>query len=507
MLRRVVSTSAREPKDIIRELKRHVHRLYKHIHPDRLGQFPQHRKVNEASFQVLQSAIERHFDRVEARTRNIPPQAFQPPKELTFFAKAKPKSSKGKHEQNVNDYGLHKAVVPFHETNLGHALHSLFESLGLEPPPQNILPGRRPGPLGQEGQRFSSLTELIRHARRVIMSNVQRQQTGNPRTAESDLDDEMLVTRLALQRSRGLYVTLGAGLPPKAKLVVIFRRLARTLSEVRTKYLSNLVVEMDGGFDVTLNTEGAYPWMQLGACASTETWRDSLSSSEVVAACQKSNKHMTRLRELEARVAIKLGIKLVMHNINVLGIENDETKGEAGREDSNHERMERMLRASAALDSYEQLLLSLISSEVESRQVREQVSVALMIDESDGVQCEAEQGVIRVGLSTGADAVLSALSSHGRGVHERFEQVRCERVAEEKRVANVKRAVGINSLRRAESVSTREWGEALAHMRADAGRLRGVLDGVPVVIGTQARVIVESGEVEVPHDFYRTIRV
>lgn len=506
MLRRVLSTSAREPQDIIRELKRHVHRLYKHIHPDRLGQFPKHRKVNEASFQILQSAIERHFDRVEARTRNTPPQAFQPQKELTFFAQGKPKSNTAEKERQVDDQGLHKAVIPFHETNLGHALHNLFEALGLEPPPQNILPGRKQGDKRQEGHQFSSLTELIRHARRVIMNNVQRQQSNSSTTARSELDDEMLVTRLALQRSRGLFVITGAGLPPKDKLVVIFRRLARTLSEIRKRDLSNLVIEIDGGFDVTLNTEGIYPWMQLGACASSESWLNGLSSDEVVTACQKSKDHVTRLRELEARTAIKLGVRLVMHNISILDIDDDEEEGEDAI-DRGQERIETMLRANPVLQQYEELLLSLISGKAGAGNTFEKQNVALMIDEGDGVHCEAEQGVIRVGLSGGAEGVISALSTQGGRVHQTFERVREERAAEEKRVANVKRAVGINSLRRGEDVSRREWVEALAHLRADAGRLRGVLDGVPVVIGRRARVIVESGEVEVPHDFYRTIRV
>lgn len=506
MLRRVLSTNVTDPKDVIRELKRHVHRLYKHIHPDRLGRFPQHRRVNEASFQVLQSALERHFDRVEARTKNIPPQAYQAPKELTFFAQEKQKSSEIMTRVKADDNGLRKAVIPFHESNLGHALHTLFESLGLEPPPHSILPGQKRAPFGQEGQEFVSLTDLVRHARRVIMTNVKKQHAGASASAQPGIDDEMLVTRLALQRSRGVHITLGAGLPGKEKLVLIFRRLARTLAGARRADLSHLVVEIDGGFDVCLNTEGAHPWIVLGACASAETWLDSLTSEEVSAACARSKQRMARLQEMEARTAIMLGVKLVMHNITVLEINGNSEDGEPASENK-HAKMEAMLRASSLLDEYEVLLQSLIELSNESNASQGMASVALMIEDGQGISTEAEQGVIRVGLSGGAIGVLAALRSHGASVSRTVEHVWAEREVEEKRVANVKRAVGINSLRRGEGVSNKQWSEALTRMRADAGRLRGVLDGVPVVVGTQARILAESGEVEVPFDFYESIRV
>lgn len=506
MFRRVVSTAARDPKDAVRELKRHVHRLYKHIHPDRLGRFPQHRRVNEASFQVLQSALERHFDRIEARTRNIPPQAYQGPRELTFFAQAKQKTVDAKKKAAIDDSGLNKAVISFHESNLGHALHSLFESLGLEPPPQHILPGQKGSSFGKEGHEFASLTDLIRHARRVIMTNVKRQQTGTSASPQPELDNEMLVTRLALQRSRGVYITLGSGLPGKDKLVLIFRRLAQMLAELRRSNVSNLVIEFDGGFDVSLNTEGAYPWLVLGACASAETWLSSLSSNEVISACQRCKDHMARLRELEARVAIKFGVKLVMHNIMVLDTSWPGDDYQPAKRDMQG-KMQAMINASPLLEEYEKLLLELIQSASDTMPVEEMHSVAIMIEEGDRVSSEPEQGVIRVGLSSGASSVLEAIRSEGAHVHCTFENVRAEREADERRVMNVKRAVGINSLRRGEEVTKRQWAEALAHMRKDAGRLRGVLDGVPVVVGTQARVIVESGEVEVPHDFYRSINL
>lgn len=506
MLRRVLSTNVSDPKDVIRELKRHVHRLYKHIHPDRLGRYPKHRRVNEASFQVLQSALERHFDRVEARTKSIPPQAYQAPKELTFFAQAKQNASETTAADEADDNGLRKAVIPFHESNLGHALHTLFESLGLEPPPHTILPGQKRSPFGQEGQEFASLTDLVRHARRVIMTNFKKQHAGAAASAQSVLDDEMLVTRLALQRSRGVHITLGAGLPAKEKLVLIFRRLAWTLAEARRANLSHLVLEIDGGFDVSLNTEGVHPWILLGACASAETWLDSLTSEEVTAACARSKERMARLRELETRTAIMLGVKLVMHNIAVLDINGDVGDGEPAS-DYKHAKMYTMLRASPLLDEYELLLQSLTEPGNSSNTSDGIGSVALMIEEGQGISTEAEQGVIRAGLSGGLAGVFAALRKHGTSVSRTVERVRAEKEAEEKRVANVKRAVGINSLRRGEGVSNRQWAEALAHMRADAGRLRGVLDGVPVVVGTRAKILAESGEVEVPFDYYESIRV
>lgn len=504
MWRRLFSSNVRDPKEATQELKRHVRRLYKHIHPDRLGQFPKHRAVNEASFQVLQDALERHFDRVEARIKDIPPQAPRGSQQLTFYA-----HSSSERPQCPAKDSLKKAVVRFHESNLGNALQSLFESLGLEPPPLSILPGRGKGSTGQE---FSSLTELVRHARHVIMTNVKKQHTGSTRSVNVDtgIDDEVLVTKLALQRSRGVNIVLGPGLPGKERLVLIFRRLARTMAGLRNLDLRNLVVEVDGGFEVALHSEGVYPWIILGACASGETWSQALSSQEVNRACQKSRHQTDHLRHLEAKAAIALGVKMVLHNVLLLEVQSNGSENEKPNPNTDGKQFRTMLRASKTLLEYEKMLEALLEATARAnlgRDSQKTDSVVLMIEEGAGSSTEPSEGVIRVGLREGSDGVIRALQDHGAGVDGHFRRLRTAKDREEKQVANVKRALGIGGLRRGEGVCDRDWAEALARMRADAGRLRGVLDGVPVIVGTQARLLAESGEIEIPFDFYRSIRL
>lgn len=477
MMWRALSGTA-SPGNNLRELKRHVLRLYKHIHPDRLGRYPHHRAVNESSFQVLQSAIERHFDRVEARTKNIPPQAPQSPQHLTFFA--------------THTDGLKKAVVKFHESRLGHALHSLFEELGLDPPPAEVLPGGR-----VQGVAFSSLTELVKHARHIAMMAIKRQETV-AKEAQA-MDDEVVVTRLALQRSRGVRVTLGDGLPGEGRLVHIFRRLVSILREIRGEDLSSLVVEFDGGFGTNLNTDGVFPWLSLGACASDESWKEVLQSAAVRAACDSSRSYMSGVQLLEAMAAKDLGVRLVMHDISL----GDATEGDAVMRSV----LDALVRGTKVLQVHRETLESLREKGVGGATVKVPgvSSLVLMLSQTAGTQCDTEEGVLRIGLDQDADTILGILRNEGPRINQQYEQGRLAREAEQKKLTNVKRALGIDSLRRHDHIGDREWHEALSHMREDAGRLRGVLDGIPIVIGTEARILGDSGEIEIPFDFRRAM--
>lgn len=492
MWRRVLSTHASDPKKTIRELKRHVYRLYKHIHPDRLGRFPEHRAVNEASFQVLQAALERHFDRVEARTHDLPPRAHHAPQQLTFFAQ--PAADKGECRRETD---LKKAVVRFHEANIGHGLHTLFRLLGLEPPPLSVLPGKN-ARSGVDGLEFSSLTQLVRHARRVISTNMETKQAGSDE-ADSGLDDEMLVTRLKLQRSRGVVITLGAGLPGREKLVLIFRRLAATMRQVGHVALDHLVVEIDGGFEVAFHTEGALPWITLGACASGDAWVRALSSEAVCRACEACRRRMERLRMLEAAAAKRLGVKMVLHNIRLVD------EGAGGCKDGTGGNLEKMVDGSEAMLRYERLLEALGDGRMGTRSTGTK-SVVVMLEPGSGTSVDVSQGVVRMGLSCSEEDVVRTLAARGAETNRRFERLRMRQEEEVRRVGAVKRAVGIGGLRRGEGVSDREWDEAVARMLGDAGRLRGVFDGVCVVVGTRMRVL-GDGSVEVPFDFYRSVRM
>lgn len=480
-------SSVPNPHAKLRELKRHVLRLYKHIHPDRLGRFPRQRAVNENSFQILQSAIDRHFDRVEARV-STPPPAPQPAQQLTFFAHGSAE------KENSDRHNLTKAVIHMHESRLGHALVSLFKELGLEPPPQNILPGTV---ADVEGMQFSSLRELIKHARQVEMELITKKNQATVNAVQRSIDDEVVVTRLALQRSRGVQIVLGTGLP--VKLERLFRRLSRTIRTARNVDLSTSVIELDGGFEVELNTSGAFPFIKLGACASEESWLETLGSKQACTAAKAGQTFALQLREMEAALARTIGVRLVMHDFQLV-------QGGAwdSKEQEETDNLDVHLNGSALLRRYQSVLRYCTSSSESDMGVVAidgVGSLALMFTEGSSFHTDVEQGVLRVGIDDDIDKIMESLKTHGAYVNSMYERKRVHAQNEEKRLSVVRRALGIRSIRRTEEVSGRDWDTVLTKLQSDSSRLRKVFDGTAVVIGTQARLLVDSGEVEIPHDY------
>lgn len=412
---------------------------------------------------MLQSALDRHFDRTEARNVSVPPQSMGA-QELTFFAK--------------RSEGLRKAVVSFHERRLGQVLHSLFEGLGLEPPPKDIL-GFTEG-----SKEFSSLTDLVRHARQVGMHSMRKQEVVMKEA--SVVDDEMLITRLALQRSRGVNIVHGKGLPSKERLIDLYRRLNRVLGGMRMN-VNGLIVELNGGFDVKLNTMGVYPWVSLGGCANDACWRSVLHGIAVGAACEECQRRHSDISVLEAKVAKMVGVRLVMHDIRFF----DMKRGD----------IEVLLDGSKELEKYYDILSGLSSKWTEkSIHIKGVSSIAMMVSQGNDNECDLDRGVMRMSLSSGADRMLRFVEEHGCKVNEEYERRKRGLEYEERLVKNGKRALKIGSLRRGEGLDEGEWLEALRRLQRDARRMRGVLDGMDVVIGTKGR-IGENGEIEIPHDY------
>ncbi|KAI0565122.1 T-cell activation inhibitor [Gracilaria domingensis] len=478
------------PEARLRELKKHILRLYKHIHPDRLGRFPQERKVNEHSFQVLQSAIDRHFDRFQARA-NTPPEAPKSSKELIFYAH----QVKSRHDCGTNE--LTKAVISLHESRLGHALASLFDELGLEPPPKSVLPVTG---IDRDGVEFMSLRELVKYARQVEMESIQTRGQEAATAAQRAVDEEVLVTRLALQRSRGFTIVLGTGLP--VKLERLFRRLNRTVRKLQEVDLRTVVIELDGGFHVEVNTNGSFPFVSLGACASEDTWIETLRSEEIRTAARASQRLVTELHGLEAALAGALGVRLVMHNIHLVDGADWESGSDVRQTKGNN--LEALLSGTESLEAYRNLLQSFIKSiekETVPMFVHEARSLALMFTDGHGFQIDLEQGVLRIGINDDQRKIAATLRAHGQYVSREYEMKKLHAEKEEKRLSNVRRSLGIPSLRRLQEVSDREWHTALTELRADASKLRGVLDGTPLVIGTRARMLTDTGEIEIPFDY------
>ncbi|CAN8062966.1 unnamed protein product [Agarophyton chilense] len=472
----------------LRELKKHVFRLYKHIHPDRLGRFPEERKVNEQSFQVLKSAIDRHFDRAEAQS-SVPPEAPKESHQLIFYAH---RVDTG-YQSDMK--GLTKAIVSLHESRLGQALASLFKELGLDPPPESILPGAG---IHFDSANFSSLTELVKHARRVEMESIlhKNQDVAN---ATQKAADEVLVTRLALQRSKGLTIVLGTGLP--AKLEKLFRRLSRIARQLQDVDLRTLVIELDGGFHVKVHTNGYFPFLVLGACASDETWLRTLKSEEIRSAVTASQGLVSELHDLETELARALGVRLVMHNITLIEGTDWKSLNDASRVKGQN--LSALISGSKSLETYHSLLQSFVES-IRKEYVPILVgarALALMFTEGHGFRIDTQQGVLQVGINDDQRTIAETLRAHGQDISREYEKKKEIAENEEKRLSCLRRTLGIPGLRRLEEVTDEDWNKVLSKLNADSRRLRGVLDGIPLVIGTQARMVVDTGEIEIPFDY------
>ena len=486
--------------DAVRELKRHVHRLYKHIHPDRLGQHPQERSINESSFQVLQSALERHFSRMDGSAQNqgsIPPPAPQKPQQLVFFSQGKEKH-------------LKKAVVHFHESTLGKTLHSLFESLSLDPPPKHLLPGHSSP---NQPIEFSSLTQLMRHARQVAMHTTSKRHsattqatTSTSTNTNSDTEHEVIVTRLALQRSRGVSIALGTGLPVDGKLFGVYRRLVLALREIRDIDLSTLIIEFNGGFDVQLNDQGSQPWLSLGVCATADLWQTIFASEQLRLACEESRYKMEAIREAEALAAHALGVRLMMHDITL--VEKERTADSNGITSG----LDTFLERSALMNEYEKLLKDIITKwrlNPEETHINNVKPLAVMIttgetlyDEDGNFSSDLERGVLCVPLSASTGGVSYGLRKDGPRVAALYTQKAKHREMEKTLVSRIRTGLQLGGLRRANGLEDKLYISALHQLKRHGGKLKGIFDGAAIVIGTQARLLIDTDEVEIPHDFH-----
>eukprot|EP00177_Eucheuma_denticulatum_P006979 GFKZ01012693.1.p1 GENE.GFKZ01012693.1~~GFKZ01012693.1.p1 ORF type:complete len:474 (-),score=84.52 GFKZ01012693.1:488-1909(-) len=458
----------------LRELKRHIHRLYKHIHPDRLHRYPSQRAVNEASFKTLQSVLQRHYDWFHNPTPPTqPPPPPLPPQQLTFFTHITNSTA------DPPNPPLNKSVTTLYEANLHSSLHSLFTSLNLPPPPSRLLHSPYSSPTSPS--QWTSLSALVKQARRVIPTNLR-----SARNSPSRPEDEGEILRLSMRRSRGVHVVFGDGLPAPHKLTALLRRLKRTLVEVGEVDLRNLVILVDGGFDVRLDSRGVYPFVVLGACATEERWREGLRSQEVVGACERCVKWFAGMRELEDRVARELGVRLVMHNLEI--VNDGVTEGRR------------------VFGEYEEVLKGLAERGGTGKSKDDLQGVAVMMEEGEGVGQDVRRGVLRIGIGNGVEEIIKLVRGMGAEVGREHERIRWEREEERKLVASLKRGLGIERLERGEEVTDWEWKEGLKRLRKGMGRLRGILEGVGLVVGRGVRVL-EDGDVEIPFDFDEKFKV
>lgn len=440
----------------IRELKRHIHRLYKHIHPDRLTGFPEQRVINEASFQVLQSALDRHFNPSEATTTT----SSTPSTKLTFFARTD------------NYTGLSKAVITFHESRLASALQDIFAGLGLDPPPQDLLLSLVPTHVRHSLPRLRDLVERARRSR-SFQSDTYTAQT---------LDDAT-VSRLTTQRACGIHLNICNSVPVHAQAAAAKRvRDVLTSSAVDTR---GIEVTVDGGASTTIISNRWTPHVTLGILASKRRWHDTLTSAAFNAVCTEARNHRSALREAEKSAASALGVRLVLCSTDVHGEVDDKL-----------------------LVAYARVIedISANGKEFGGNGFESwRSSLAVMISAGSKVEMDVENGLLHVGVDLGANGVDKIVGSC-KWVSKAFEERRDKKEADWKMVEDTRRMIGAARLGRHDELTQTEWEDGLRALRRRAGVLRDMLSGVSVLIGVRPRVN-EKGEVEIPYNFEKQVEI
>lgn len=451
---RLFSSSANPPHSTVstRDVKRHIHRLYQRIHPDRLSNFPKERIINETSFQVLQSALDRYFDATDT-----PPAASKAPStKLTFFARS----------DSVE--GLCKAVVTFHEHSLSTVIQDLFEGLGLEPPPHHVLSAL--GPLKRPKTSHLKLRDLVELAR-------QAEATSNVERVAQKLDDAT-VSRLSTQRACGIRLNLCRSIPSHARAAAAKR--VRDLLTSASVDCTGAEVTVDGGADTLIAPGHWVPRLILGILASQARWVDTVTSSAFENACTEARNYRYSLRKTEKSAAAALGVRLILCAADDHGETNDA-----------------LLNAYA--DAMSKISAAATEHEIERLSRSWRAALAVMVNEGDGVDVDVEAGLLHVGVGLGAEGIVEAVAGSqqlGQAVEER----RQRKAAEEKLITDTRRLIRAARLNRQSGLPQAAWEDALLALQRKAGVLRDVISGVSVVVGVRSRVI-GRGEIEIPYNF------
>lgn len=435
-----------------RDVKRHVHRLYQHIHPDRLASFPKEQSINETSFQILQSALDRYFQPVKT------PSAVTgaPSTKLTFYARSD------------NDQGLCKAVVTFHDHSLATVLKELFTGLGLEPPPHNILSAIGPLPSPQTPQ--FKLRDLVERAR-------QARATSATEHASQQLDD-ITVSRLTTQRACGIRLSLCNSVPFNARAMAAKRvRDALASSSIDS---TGVEVTVDGGADTVVAPGRWAPRLTLGILASQSRWLDTVTSLAFEKACMEARECRLTLQEAEKSAAAALGVRIVLCATDVHGEVSD-----------------------TLLEAYADAL-SLISRAATTGDIKNnhgswRAALAVMVDEGKEVDVDVETGLLHVGVALGASGIIEAVSG-SRQLARTAEERRQKKAAEAKLITDTRRLIRAARLHRQNGLPQAAWEDGLRALQRKAGVLRDVISGVSVVVGMRGRVL-GRGEIEIPYNF------
>jgi hypothetical protein len=479
-------------------LSRHLSRLWLKIHPDLFSQHPKEQAVNEQSFKSLQEALtaaesDSHDD--GKAQRSFGPNS-SPPTKLSFYFRGEDSSRK-----------LAKTSVVLRHGEVATAIVQLFNSLSLEPPPRNVLPSSPTGLTGTGsgyGPRWASasvtLTSIVREARFAGMDSMQVQQDGGvaaARAAEWAQSDSNRL-RLVLQRTRGVSIQLGSGLPRRGGRIIGMDRLAAALRRCPTANIAGLRVVIDGGFDTRLHSSRAE--LVLGVCATDSEWGAALGSGAVSAAAAERR----ALGASERDAAKALGVSYVLFRWGADDEDDDTAQRNyvAYRQFLAHALGQGGVKSALrrpVIDGVESLSLVLVGSVSEGISTASRTSNCVL--ESNVVE-----GVLYVDVHAPWQSIVATVSTRGSSIVAEHDTLRAKARAEDQFVWRVRRALRIDSLRRADDVSDSQWRHALNDLLADAGRIGGIMDRSKIVVGTKS-CLTDSGEVQIAWNFRETLRL
>lgn len=476
MFQRSFSTQLKTPG-----LSFYLKRLYRKIHPDVLHQYPRERAVNEESFKRLQSALEevRHSTAVQPlfNAKDL----AQPPSPLHFYYECDNAASQPSTPQ------IKKSTVVLRKDNIGITLSDLFHSLSLGPFPVHLTRGTglqdaaiRHGRMDGGNSDVASLRSLFDRARFLVHRSSKSSRRGTGIDSHSGcIQDDMRLAVLALQRSRGVIIDIGNGLPRKGGAAVAVNRLSVALQRCLHVNFEGLRIYIDGGFEASLHSPSFT--VTLGICASDNVW-DRVLQSKAVLMTASERRQLAHDEQLAAKI---IGIDHILYH----GVCE-------GRDSA----MEYDYKA------YRGILDDLLTAKRKIKAGNTSGLSVIIFGDSSGTTANAEveqndeEGILRVGVSIGCAGLMQLIESIGPEIAAGHRRHRAKREASEFSVRYVCRALRLDGLRKDEGISEMEWQHGLNGLLEDAERLRGVSERSHVVIGRVACVL-DSGEVQIPWNY------
>lgn len=465
-----LNTTDRVHANAKRELKKYIHRLYQIIHPDRLHRFPKQRQVNESSFQVLQSELDKHL---KTHSKKIFTSKSSGVRQLTFFACLEDLSHSNNKEviidNGIASIGLYKAVVSFHETQLATALRDLFIALGLDEPPANAL-----AIIGRPKILRTRLLDLVERARHMRAKATIETYESNSTFLEQ-----------AIYRAYGVRVEVKDSSENGEE---VLRRIAKALVDCGAN-LRPVVFTIDNSKTVTVEAEGDVgewmPRVRLGMHASLSSWYTVLRSPLLVSLCNAARIRASHLCRYEAAAARALGVRLVLCEVAASSV----------RDSSDN----------ALLNAYAELVSGIARghdyciTKDSSCEHPDSHLLSVMVTRGSSNTSDTDTGVLRVGIEGGASAVTNAVRG-ANSMASAYRQLYEMRVADKKLCADVRRSIHASHIRRAPGLIDIHWRSTLRRLLAKAHVLRNITKGTSLVVGTQTRLL-DSGEIEIAHNF------